>query len=129
MDDSTKKMIVTVGAGLAKKVLMLQAAGLVSHGLISSNQTETFVSVGMALIGAAWSFWDDYGRAIVLSQLEVLKAKSLAQAAKMTSAGVSPVTVGQIAAQSASLSSADVVKAVAKLPAANQAAVQDVARN
>lgn len=128
MDDSTKKMLAAVGAGIAKKVLMLQAAGLVSHGMISSNQTETFVSLGMALVGAGWSFWDDYGRAIVLSQLEVLKAKSLAQASKLKDAGLPQVTVGQIAAQSATLSQADVVKAVAKLPAANQATVQGVAQ-
>jgi hypothetical protein len=81
MDDATRKMIITVGAGLVRKVLMLQAAGLVSHGIINSNQTEMVVSIGMALVGAGWSFWNDYGRAIVLSQLEVLKAKSLAQAA------------------------------------------------
>lgn len=128
MNDATKKMLVTVVAPVVQKLLMLQAAAMVSHGLISSNQTETYVSVGMALVGAGWSFWDDYGRPIVLAQLEVLKAKSLAQAAKMNAAGVSPVTVDQIAAQSPTLSSADVVKAVAKLPAANQAAVQGVAQ-
>jgi hypothetical protein len=123
MDDSTNKMIVTVGAGLLRKVLMLQAAGLVSHGIINSNQTEMIISIGMALAGAGWSLWNDYGRAIVLSQLEVLKAKSLAQAAKMNAAGVTPVTINQIAASSATMTPADVAKAITKLPEANQATV------
>ena len=124
MDDATRKMIVSVGAGLARKVLMLQAGALVSHGIINSNQTEMFVSIGLALVGAGWSFWNDYGRAIVLSQLEVLKAKSLAQASKMRDAGVSPVTVNQIAAASPTMTAADVTKAITKLPEANQAVVQ-----
>jgi len=126
MNDATKKMLVTVGAGIIKKLLMLQAAGLVSHGLISSNETETYVSLGMALIGALWSFWDDYGRAIVLSQLEVLKAKSLAQAQQAKIAGLPPVTVTDIAAQSRTMTPADVIKAVAKLPLENQATVAPV---
>jgi len=110
MEDTTKKMLVTVGAGIAKKVLMLQAAGLVSHGIISSNETETYVSLGMAAVGAAWSFWDDFGRAIVLSQFEVWKAKSLAQAAKMKAAGLAQPTVSEIAAQHPKLTPADVAK-------------------
>lgn len=120
MDDKTKTMMITVGAGLAKKVLMLQAAGLVSHGLLSSNNTEVFVSLGMAAVGAGWSFWNDFGKPIVLSQLEVLKAKCLAQAAKMKDAGVTPVTVNQIAAQSTKLTATDVAKTVATLPQAVQ---------
>jgi hypothetical protein len=124
MDDKTKTMMLTIAAGAAKKVLMLQAAGLVSHGIISSNNTEVFVSLGMAAIGALWSFWNDYGKVIVLSQLEVLKAKSLAQAAKMKDAGIAPVTVSQIAAQSPTLGPVEVAKVVATLPAPIQANVR-----
>ena len=123
MDDNTKQMIVTVGAGLARKVLMLQAAGLVSHGLINSNQTEIIVSIGMAAIGAGWSFWNDFGRAIFLSQMEVLKAKSLAQAEKLRDHGISPVTTTQIADQSETLTPAQVAKTIATLPTAIQATV------
>jgi hypothetical protein len=127
MDDATRKMIITVGAGLVRKVLMLQAAGLVSHGIINSNQTEMVVSIGMALVGAGWSFWNDYGRAIVLSQLEVLKAKSLAQAEQARNAGLPLVTVNQIAAQSRTMTPTDVTKTVATLPAEIQANVKAVA--
>jgi hypothetical protein len=116
MDAKTEQMIVTVGAGIIKKVLMLQAAGLVSHGLISSNNTEVFVSLGMAAVGAIWSFWQDFGKAIVLSQLEVLKAKSLAQAEKMRQAGVTPVTVNQIAMKT-TMSASEVTAVAATLPA------------
>lgn len=116
MDAKTEQMIVTVGAGIIKKVLMLQAAGLVSHGLISSNNTEVFVSLGMAAVGAAWSFWQDFGKVIVLSQLEVLKAKSLAQAEKMRAGGMSPVTVNQIAMKT-TMSASEVTAVAATLPA------------
>lgn len=123
MDDKTKTMMLTVGAGLAKKVLMLQAAGLVSHGMMSANYTEVFVSLGMAGIGAAWSLWNDFGKPIVLSQLEVLKAKSLAQAASLRKAGLPQVTANEIAAQSPTLLPADVLKTIATLPAAIQSNV------
>lgn len=112
MDASTKQVLVTVGGGILKKVLMLQAAGLVSHGLISSNNTETFVSLGMAAGGALWSLWDDFGRAIVLSKLAVWKAQALAQAAKLDEHGIAPVTQQQIADQSPVLTVKDVAKVV-----------------
>jgi len=117
MDAKTQQMIVTVGGGIAKKVLMLQAAGLVSHGVMSANYTEIYVSLGMATIGAGWSFWNDYGKAIVLSQLEVFKAKSLAQAEKMRNAGIPAVTMQQIANQSSKMNPTDVAQVVATMPA------------
>lgn len=127
MDAKTQQMIVTVGGGIAKKVLMLQAAGLVSHGVMSANYTEVYVSLGLALLGALWSFWNDFGKAIVLSQLEVLKAKSLAQAEKMRINGVTPVTVQQIANQSGKMNAADVAKAVETLPVEVKANIAPVA--
>lgn len=123
MDDSTKKVMLSLAAGVIKKGLLYASGLAVSHGLIAGNQTETFVAIGMGVVAAGWSFWNDYGRAIVMSQLEVLKAKSLAQAAKMTQAGVSPVTANQIADQSPTLTAAEVVKTVATLPPAVQANV------
>jgi hypothetical protein len=119
MDDTTRKMLVTIGAGIAKKALLGLGATLATHGVINSNQTETFVAVGMALLGVGWSLWNDYGRAIVLSQLEVLKAKSLAQADQARQAGLPPVTSTQIADKSPTLTPTDVAKVVAKLPAAS----------
>lgn len=127
MDDSTKNMALTLAAGIIKKGLVTLSAGAVTHGVINANQTETFVSAGMLVVGLGWSFWNDYGRAIVLSQLEVLKAKSLAQAAKMKEAGVPPVTVNQIAAASPTLTAAGVTKAISTLPQAVQDNVAKVA--
>jgi hypothetical protein len=46
----------------------------------------------------------------VLSQLEVLKARSLAAAAKLHDAGVPAVTVAEIAAQSDKLTAQSVTK-------------------
>ena len=121
MDDTTKNMVLALASGIVKKGLVTLSASAVTHGIINSNQTEIFVSGGMLVAGLGWSFWNDYGRAIVISQLEVLKAKSLAQAAKMKDAGVPPVTVSQIAAESPTLTPTAVAKAVAKMPPEVQA--------
>lgn len=123
MDDSSKNMMLTLATGIAKKVLITLSASAATHGIINSNQTETFVSAGLCLLGVGWSLWNDYGRAIVLSQLELLKAKSLAQAAKLNQAGIAPVTASQIAEQSPTLTPAEVTKTVATLPPAVQATV------
>ena len=120
MDDATKTMMLTLASGAAKKGLMVVGASLATHGWINGNETQTFVSLGMAALPVVYSFWQDYGKAILLSQLEVLKAKSLAQAAKLKAAGVPPVSVTEIAEQSAKLSPASVTKTIATLPAAVQ---------
>jgi hypothetical protein len=119
--NTLNKMIVTYGPAVVRKLLMLQGLWFVQHGVFASSYVEVYVSVGTAAVGAGWSFWNDYGRDIVLSQLEVLKAKSLAQAAKLKDAGLPPVTVNQIAAQSATLTADNVIKMIPKLPAAVQA--------
>jgi hypothetical protein len=127
MDDHTKTMMLSLATGVIKKGLITLGATAATHGIINGSQTETFVSLGMFAVGILWSLWNDYGRAIVLSQLEVLKAKSLAQAAKLNQAGIAPVTTGQIAAQSPTLTAAEVAKTVATLPPAIQANVADAA--
>lgn len=119
--DTLNKMIAKYGPAVVRKVLMLQGLWFVQHGVFSASYVEVYVSVGTAVVGAAWSLWNDYGGDIVMSQLEVLKAKSLAQAAKMRDAGVTPVTVNQIAAQSPTLTPSNVIDIVAKLPAAVKA--------
>ena len=113
MDDSTRTMMITLATGVIKKGLITLGATAATHGIIASNQTETFVAAGMFLVGAGWSFWNDYGKAIVLSKLEVLKAQSLAQAAKLRSAGLPQATVSEIAAQHPTLTQADVAKVAA----------------
>lgn len=126
MDDKTKTMMLTMAAGVIKKGLITLSASAVTHGMINSNQTETFVAGGMLLVSVGYSFWNDYGKAIVLSQLEVLKAKSLAQAAKLSANGVAPVTASEIAVQSPTLGPAEVLKTIGTLPASIQA---NVAKN
>ena len=128
MDDKTKTMMLTLAASVAKNGLMALGSAAAAHGIINGSQTETFVAIGMATLGGAGSFWNSYGRAIVVSQLEVLKAKSLAQAAKLNQAGLPQVTVSQIAAQSLTLQPAEVAKTIATLPAAIQANVADMPR-
>jgi len=120
MDDGTKKIILTLGAGLLKKAGIAIGMAAATHGWIAGNDVELFGAAAVAIGAGGYSFWNDYGKAIVLSQLEVLKAKSLAQAAKMKDAGVSPVTVSQIAAASPTLTPAAVAKTVATLPQAIQ---------
>lgn len=120
MDDKTKTVALTLATGVIKKGLLYASGLAVSHGLIAGNQTETFVAIGMGVVAAGWSFWNDYGKAIVLSQLAVLKAKSLAQAAKLSQNGLAPVTATQIAAESPTLTPAEVTKTVATLPPAIQ---------
>lgn len=123
MDDNKKNLTLTLAAGIAKKVLITLSASAATHGYINANQTETFVSVGLFVLGIGWSFWNDYGRAIVLSQLEVLKAKSLAQAAKLQDNGIRQVSVSEIAAQSPTMTEASAAKAISTLPPAVQAGV------
>jgi hypothetical protein len=127
MDDKTKTVMLTLATGVIKKGLIVAGTGLASHGVISSSQTEMFVAAGMGLVGLGWSFWNDYGKAIVLSQLEVLKAKSLAQAAKLQQNSIPPVTTRDIANQSPTLTPTEVAKTVATLPEEIQANVKTVA--
>jgi hypothetical protein len=110
---STMTSVVTM---LATKGLSVLAGIAVTHGLMTSSNTETFISGGLLLVSLLWSFWNEYGRAIVMAQLEVLKAKSLAQAAALNQANLPKVTVSQIAAQSPTMGPAEVVKAIATLP-------------
>lgn len=124
MDDTTRKLLVTLAAGAAKKGLITLGSIGATHGLLEANQTEMFVTGGMAVVGLVWSFWNDTGKAVVLAQLEIYKAKVLAQAAKLKENSIAPVTVSQIAAQSATLTTADVAKGVAAMPAEIQANVK-----
>lgn len=116
MDDKTKTLMLTMATGVIKKGLLTLGASLTAHGVIAGNQVETFAAIGMVLVSAGWSFYQDYGKAILISQLDVLKAKSLAQAAKMTQNGVTPVTTTEIAIQSPTLSPREVASTVATLP-------------
>lgn len=106
------------------------ATGAATHGLINGASAANIGGIIAGLIVTAvcslYSWWDKTGRdtigAIISAQLEVLKAKSLAQANAMKAKGLPPVTVKQIADASAAsttiatMTPAEVTKAVATLP-------------
>jgi hypothetical protein len=123
MDDSTKNVILTLATGAVKKVLIAGGTAAATHGLISGVSTEAYAGIAAAVVAGGLSFWQDYGKAIVLSQLEVLKARSLAAADKIQKAGLKPVTVEEIAAQSPKLTAQAVAKVATTLPADVQASV------
>lgn len=120
MDDTVKKIAETLAIGAVKKVLIAGGAICAGHGVALGFTPTDYAAASVAIVAAGWSFWNDFGKAIVLSQLEVIKAKSLAQAAKLREAGLPQVTVGQIAAQSPTLTTDNVSKVIAKMPAAIQ---------
>lgn len=108
--------LTSVGTMLATKGLSVLAGIAVTHGLMTASNTETFISGGLLLLSLAWSSYIEYLRPIFLAQMEVLKAKSLAQAAALKAANVPKVTVSQIAAQSPTMGPAEVAKVIATLP-------------
>jgi hypothetical protein len=110
MDDATKTMFQTFAAGIVKKVLISGGALLAGHGIASGFTATDYAAASVAIVAAAWSFWNDYGKAIVLSQVDVLKARSLAASKKIEDAGLRPVTVAEIADQSPTLTPAQVIK-------------------
>ena len=116
MDDSTKTMAYTLAVGAVKKLLMTAGTAAAAQGIISGGNAETYAGIAAAVVGVAFSFWTDYGKAIVLSQLEVLKARSLAAAKKIQDAGLKPVSVAEVADQSSTLTAAQVIKVAATMP-------------
>lgn len=106
----------SVGTMIATKGLSILAGVAVTHGLITSSNTEMFISAGLFLVSLGWSSYMEYIRPILLAQLEVYKAKSLAQAAALRSAGVPQITVAQIAAQSPTMEAPTIAKVIATLP-------------
>lgn len=108
--------LTSVGTMLATKGLAVLATFLVTHGLMTGSSTEAFIALAPALVSLGWSGYREYLHPIFLAQMEVLKAKSLAQAAALKAANVPKVTVSQIAAQSPTMGPAEVAKVIATLP-------------
>ena len=128
MDDSTKTWMTTIAIGAVQKALMIGGAALAAHGFTAmGSNTELYAGLATALVTAGISFWRDYGRAIIISQLEVLKARSLASAKKISDAGLAPVTTTEIAAQSPTLTPAQVTAVAKTLPAPVAASVVPIA--
>ena len=65
---------------LARHALTAVGGILVSDGVISSNQTEQFVSAGCFFISIAWSMWD---KAQSQKQLAVAKTETAVAEAKV----------------------------------------------
>lgn len=128
MDDSTKTWITTLAVGGVQKVLMIGGSALAAHGFsYMGTNTELYAGLATAIVAAGVSFWRDYGRAIITSQLEVLKAKSLASAKKIQDAGLTSITPTEIADQSPKLTTASVIKIAETLPQDVKASVIPVA--
>lgn len=123
MDDSTKTLVTTIATGVIKKTLISVGSIAAAHGFITGVPVEAYGSAAIAIAAAGISLWQDYGKAIIISQLEVLKARSLAAAAKIHEAGISPVTTAEIAAQSPTLTAASIIKIAATMTPAMQASV------
>lgn len=94
---ATQAMVTTLGATVCKTLLMSLGSAAAAHGLIAGSNVETFTAIGLAAVGALWSFWTSYGRAIAIAQLEIWKAKSQAQVEALHRANVPVPTPAQIA--------------------------------
>jgi hypothetical protein len=129
MDDTVKTMATTLAQGFVKKVLISGGALLAGHGIATGFTATEYTAASVAIVAAAWSFWQDYGKAIITSQVKVLKARSLASAAKIQNAGLKSVTISEIAAQSPTLTETEVIKVAATLPPEVAASVVPVAKS
>jgi hypothetical protein len=77
---------------LATSGLKAFAGALVVHGYMSSGNTEAFVGVGMLALTGVYSFWKDYGRAMAIDSLDILRAKVSNAAAAARANQVSPTS-------------------------------------
>jgi hypothetical protein len=66
---------------LVRTGLKALAGFLIGHGYLQASGTEAFIGAGMAVAAALWSFWNDYGAAILKAELDMLKARVQLQAA------------------------------------------------
>jgi hypothetical protein len=123
LDDTVKKIAQSIAVGAVKKGLIAVGALLAGHGLALGFTPTDYAAAAVGIVAAAWSFWGDWGKPIVLAQLDVLKARSLAAAAKIHAAGLPAVTPAEIAAQSPTLTAASVVKIAATMAPTVQASV------
>lgn len=115
MDDTTKKVAQTIAIGIVKKTLIWGGAILAGHGVAVGFTPTDYAAAAAAIVATGWSLWNDYGKGIVLGELEVVKAHVQAQTAKIRAAGLPPVTVTEIANQNNKLTTDDVAKMVVKV--------------
>lgn len=108
--------LTSIGTTIATLALASAGTFLATHGLMTGSGKEELISLAPYVAAAAVAGWREYVRPILTAQLEVLKAKSLAQAAALKAANLPKVTVAQIAAQSPTMEAPAVVRAIATLP-------------
>jgi hypothetical protein len=97
------------------------AASIGTFGLLKDPGSQAqFVDIGTAIalygITSAWSWWNASGRALFKAQMEIIQAKTLAQAQALRQAGLPMVTVKQIAQQSSTMTLAETAKVIPTLP-------------
>jgi hypothetical protein len=77
MDSTTTSFLETVIAGQVRHVLTGVAGGLVAHGALTADQSNSFVQIGAGLalygVGAGWSWWQKNGQALVKARLDKLR--------------------------------------------------------
>jgi len=77
MDDATTSFLETVIAGQARHILTGVAGGLVAHGALTADQSNSFVQIGVGLVlygvGAGWSWWQKNGQALVKARFDKLR--------------------------------------------------------
>ena len=98
----------------------------------ASGSQDQFIDMGTAivlyLIGQGWSWWQASGQDLVKAQIEIIQAKTFAQAQKLRLAGLPQVTVKEIAQQS-NLTLAETAKVIPTLPAEVQANIAPATLN
>jgi len=110
MDDSTKKIAQVLATGIVKKLLIGGGMFLAGKGVTVGFSVADYAAMSTAIVAGSWSLWQDYGKGILLSKMEVWKAQALAQAAALKRNGIAQPTVAEIAAQHPTLTAVDVAK-------------------
>jgi hypothetical protein len=124
-----KPQVATTIRGAFKVV----AGFFASKGLLKDPGSQAqFIDLGTAvilyLIGQGWSWWQASGADLVKAQIEIIQAKTFAQAQKLRLAGLPQVTVKEIAQQS-NLTLAETVKVIPTLPTEVQANIAPATPN
>ena len=112
MDSATKSVLKMLAIGAVKKGLIGFGAFCGGHGVVLGFTATDYAAAAAGIVAAGWSFWQDAGKGIMVDSFEVMRARIHAQAEKIRSAGLPPVTAIEIAGHSEKLSVADVAKVI-----------------
>jgi hypothetical protein len=77
MDETTTEILKSTVAGLIRHGLTVAAGSLVTLGLLQSNDSANFVSIGSGLalgaVGIVWSWWQKKGQQQVIDELKAYR--------------------------------------------------------